>query len=113
MTIHQEPTYMKPGDFVVWPGTEYHGYWNGQVIIPLCPWAVPGIGEAIDKGLDSIADDPTPMAVNRTVMAILNEAGYDSIDRESSFSVACARFGMEYEDIYQAWLHDDQNLTHG
>lgn len=104
MTIHQEPIMMKPGDTVVWPDTVYHALWTGEVLVPLCQWDSPGIGPAIDAAFEAM-ENPTPLQVQTEVMEILESFGYDSIDRESSFQIACAKFGMTYEDIYQAWLN--------
>lgn len=62
----------------------------------------------IDDGLvarwdAAVTSDPVQIAT--MTMNLLNEVGYDSIDREALFLRACARFDLDYEVVYQAWLH--------
>lgn len=42
------------------------------------------------------------------ILAVLDRHGYDSIDRELSFTIASHRLGIPYEDLYDAWIGDCQ-----
>jgi hypothetical protein len=109
MTIHRLTAELMPGDMLTLHDTDRHAYYDGEKIIPLCPWVNDDIGPAIDAGLDSI--DPTPHNIAVKVMEILESFGYDSIDRESSFAIATARFSLSYESIYDAWIAAEQSVV--
>lgn len=68
----------------------------------------------------SDADDPNPSierdvvaAINQSttpadavagIMAVLDNAGYDSMDREMAFWIASQTKGYDYDDLYDAWM---------
>ncbi len=51
-----------------------------------------------------IEDGMTVAEVVTITLKVLNEHGYDSVDREGLFLRACARFGWDYGDLYDTWM---------
>lgn len=66
-------------------------------------WTEPEV-EAETKAF--IDGAPTDAAVlTDGIMEILNRHGYDSIDRELAFWYTSQTKGIDYEALYQRWLH--------
>lgn len=73
-------------------------------------WTTPAVRDEIRALLPSFTDAPGAVT---GIMAVLNRHGYDSIDREISFSLASHQMGLDYEDFYQAWLNGGSDPTTG
>jgi limonene-1,2-epoxide hydrolase len=71
-------------------------------------WTSPELRREVVLALDELVDrTPSPLDIVRAVMPILERYGYDSVDRELSFTLAVAFHAIKYSAIYDAWLHDD------
>ena len=65
------------------------------------PVASPEIVAAYEVAIVGLT---TPAEVVTAVLDVLDVFGYDSLDREALFTLAAARFGWDYDVLYNTWL---------
>lgn len=78
----------------VYTGTPHPDY-------PDMVWSEPRVEGLV---LPAIEAATSPAAAAKAIMAVLDEVGYDSMDREMAFWIASQTKGWDYDTIYDAWL---------
>ena len=64
-------------------------------------WTTP----EVKKDIEALTYTSPEQAV-KAILAVLDDHGYDSIDREMAFYDAADKLKVDYEELYQAWLNN-------